>query len=117
MTKASQGSVEFVPVKDAAALEGLFARSQVAPVVLFKHSTTCPISARAYREMSRLNDAPEVALIVVQTARPVSDEVAQRTGVRHESPQAFVLRDGKVVWSASHFDITADEVGRVVREN
>ena len=118
MTEASQKAVEFIPVEDAAALEGLFARSQSAPVVLFKHSTTCPISARAYREMSRLDAAAgEVALVVVQTARPVSDEVARRTGVRHESPQAFVLRGGKAVWSASHFDITADEVGRVVKEN
>ena len=120
MTKASQqGAVEFVQVEDAAALDELFARSQGEPVVLFKHSTTCPISARAYREVARLDPsvAARVALVVVQTARPVSEEVARRTGIRHESPQAFVLRAGKVVWSASHFDITADEVGRAVGEN
>lgn len=117
--KAAHKAADFIPVEDAAALEELFTRSRVAPVVLFKHSTTCPISAHAYREMAQLDPsvAGEVALVVVQTARSVSNEVTKRTGIRHESPQAFVLRDGKVVWSASHFDVRADEVVRAVREN
>ena len=119
MAETSQRAVEFVSVGDAAALEELFARSKVAPVVLFKHSTTCPISARAYRQMAQLDRAAigDVALVVVQTARRVSDEIARRTGVAHESPQAFVIRDGKSVWDASHFDITAESVERAVSEN
>ncbi|MDQ3907829.1 MAG: bacillithiol system redox-active protein YtxJ [Acidobacteriota bacterium] len=119
MAEASQRAVEFVEVVDAKALEGLFARSRVAPVVVFKHSTTCPISARAYRQMSQLDRerVGEVALVVVQHARDVSSEIARRTGVRHESPQAFVLRDGKSVWDASHFDITAEAVESAVTEN
>jgi len=105
----------FSPVGDAAALERLFARSHEAPVVLFKHSNSCPISARAYGQMQRFGG--DVAIVVVQQNREVSREVETRTGVRHESPQAFVLRNGRVVWSASHFDITADVINRIVREN
>ena len=119
MAEASKQAARFVPVTDAAALDELFARSDDAPVLLFKHSTTCPISAHAYREMSRLDAgaAGEVALVVVQTARPLSNEIAERTGVRHESPQAIVLRAGKPVWTASHYDITAAAVEQAVREN
>jgi bacillithiol system protein YtxJ len=119
MAEASQPAMEFVDVDDSAALEEVFARSRHAPVVLFKHSTTCPISARAYQQMSQLdrNTVGDVSLVIVQTARAVSDEVARRTGVRHQSPQAFVLRDGKAVWDASHFDVTADAVERAVGEN
>jgi bacillithiol system protein YtxJ len=119
MAEASQSAAEFVPVADAATLEEFFARSQEAPVVLFKHSTTCPISARAHRQMSQLSRAAvgDVALVVVQTARPVSEEIARRTGVEHHSPQAIILRGGKAVWDASHFDITADAVERAVGEN
>ena len=119
MAEASKQAARFVPVADAAALDELFALSQEEPVLLFKHSTTCPISAHAYREMSRLDAgaATSVALVVVQTARPVSNEVAARTGVRHESPQTIVLRRGKPVWTASHYDITAAEVERSLREN
>ena len=119
MAEASKQAARFVTVEDAPALDELFARSEDAPVLLFKHSTTCPISAHAYREMSRLDAgaAGPVALVVVQAARPVSNEIAARTGVRHESPQTIVLRRGKPVWTASHFDITAAEVERAVREN
>ena len=45
----------------------------------------------------------EVSLVVVQTARNVSRELATMTGIRHETPQVIVLKDGKAVWNASHF--------------
>jgi bacillithiol system protein YtxJ len=61
--------------------------------------------------------ANEVSLVVVQRARDVSSEIASRTGVRHESPQAIVLRNGEAVWSASHYDITSDAVEQALRKN
>ncbi|MDT5261277.1 MAG: hypothetical protein QOC61_281 [Acidobacteriota bacterium] len=105
----------FNPVSDAAALEELFARSNETPVLLFKHSNACPISARAYREMEEVKTP--VSILVVQKSRDLSREVEERTGLRHETPQALVLRKGQVVWSASHFDITKDVIEQAVREN
>lgn len=105
----------FVPIADSGALEQLLARSHNEAVVLFKHSVTCPISSAAYREMSRAGN--DVAIVVVQKARDVSNEIARRTGLRHESPQAIVLRNGEAVWSASHYDITSEAVGRAVEEH
>lgn len=105
----------FTQITDTAELEPLIERSHKSPVVLFKHSTTCPISAAAYRQMRHVSDA-DVWLIVVQRARDVSKEIEARTGVRHESPQILVLKGGEVVWSASHFAITSDAVERAVRE-
>jgi len=105
----------FSPVSDAAALEELFARSHTEPVLLFKHSNACPISSRAYRQMEEVT-AP-VSIVVVQKSRDLSREVEQRTGVRHETPQALVLRNGRAVWNASHFDITAEVVEQAVKEN
>jgi bacillithiol system protein YtxJ len=58
----------------------------------------------------------EVALIEVQRARELSTEIENRLGVAHESPQVIVLRNGQVVWNASHFKITADAVTEAVRE-
>lgn len=95
--------------------------SRARPVLLFKHSTTCPISARAYREfLSYLEDAePQVSyhLITVQTARSVSNEAASRLGVEHHSPQVILVKDGRGVWNASHFDITASSLAAVIRSN
>jgi bacillithiol system protein YtxJ len=105
----------FSQVEDAAALEELLARSHEGPVLLFKHSNSCPISARAYRQMQEVK-AP-VSIVVVQKSRDLSREVESRTGVQHETPQALVLRNGQAVWSASHFDVTSDAVEQALREN
>jgi bacillithiol system protein YtxJ len=105
----------FSPVSDASALEQLFERSNAEPVLLFKHSNSCPISARAYRQMQEVK--VPISIIVVQDGRELSREVETRTGVRHETPQALVLRNGRAAWNASHFDITADSVEQAVREN
>jgi len=106
---------QFTQITDTAALDQLLARSNDAPVILFKHSTTCPISSAAYQQMSRVK--ADVSLVVVQRAREVSNEIAARTGIRHESPQAIILRNGQAVWNASHFEITASAVEQAVREH
>jgi bacillithiol system protein YtxJ len=105
---------EFTDINDTDALEELIARSHNEPVILFKHSTACPISAAAYNEMSQVPN--DVSLVVVQRARDVSQEVAKRTGVRHESPQTIILRNGQAVWNRSHWSIKAEEVETALRE-
>lgn len=94
-------------------LERVFAESSRKPVALFKHSTTCPISAQVYQDIKNVDG--EINLVVVQTARGVSNEIAERTGIRHESPQAIVLKDGKPVYHASHFDATAEDVSEKLK--
>lgn len=96
-------------------LDELIERSKKEPVVVFKHSTTCPISSGAYREME---DIPgEVALIEVQTARDLAREIGTRTGIRHESPQVIIFRNGEAVWHASHWKVTTHAVEQARREN
>jgi bacillithiol system protein YtxJ len=104
----------FVKITDSKAFEEIANRSMQAPVVIFKHSLTCPISAGAYEEMSQFDG--EVALIEVQRARELSTEIEDRLGVAHESPQVIVLRNGQVVWTASHFKITAAAVADAVSD-
>jgi bacillithiol system protein YtxJ len=73
------------------------------------------MSAAAYREMSDFEG--EVALVEVQRARELSREIENRTGIKHESPQIIVLRNGQVVWDASHFQITREAVTEAVSKN
>lgn len=89
-------------------LDSLIEKSNEQPVILFKHSTTCPISHGVHREVA--NADADINLIIVQTARSVSNHITEKTGVRHESPQAIVLKNGEVVYHASHYDITADDL-------
>ena len=95
-------------------LDRVLAASDERPLLLFKHSYTCGVSAEALDELvSHLNGKPgdvAYAMVTVQTHREVSNAVAKKLGVRHETPQALLIRDGRVVWSASHFRVTADAV-------
>lgn len=103
----------FTPVTDTDTLDDLFAASAERPVILFKHDPYCPISARAYREMARVEG--DVAIVDVAHDDAVKHAVTERTGVRHESPQVIVVRDGKAAWSASLYRINADDVAHAVR--
>lgn len=102
----------FTTVNGADDFQKLSDLSQQQPVIIFKHSTTCPISAGAYREMEKFDG--EVTLVEVQSARALSQEIEKKTGIRHESPQVIILDNGKVVWNASHWKITAAAVAEAV---
>lgn len=104
----------FIELNDTQRLDELLGQSGEQPVILFKHSDTCGISARAYREMTKLEKP--VALVTVQKARALSNEIESRFALPHETPQVLVVRDGKLAWSASHFRITADAVTQAVEE-
>ena len=110
MSTTRDPEAHFVPVTDRANLDRLFAESAEQPVVLFKHDFACHISANAYRELAAVPG--EVPLIDVGRQQGLANEVASRTGIEHESPQVIVLRNGRPVYSASHRDITAEEVAR-----
>ena len=79
--------------------------------IIFKHSTQCPISANAHREMeSFLSGGARVPvyLVDIHEAREASDHLAERTGIEHQSPQVIVLRGGRPEWHADRWDVTAD---------
>ncbi len=105
----------FLPVPDVAALERAFARSCEVPVLLFNHDPGCGGSLRAYREMLAVGgDHGVIGLIDVRMAREVTAELARLTGVRHESPQVLLLRDGRATLSVSHGAVTAQAVERAL---
>ena len=77
--------------------------------VLYKHSTSCAVSAVIIDEVLRFAETHpdwEVYVLSVIEHRDLSDDVSRRLGVRHESPQAFVVKQGRCVWHASHNEIT-----------
>jgi bacillithiol system protein YtxJ len=77
--------------------------------VLLKHGATCPISARARDEVAafeQMHPALPVYGLDVTAHRDVAAHAAERLGVEHASPQVFVMRGGRPVWHAEHYDIT-----------
>ena len=111
---------ELTSVQRIDQLDQLLTESGAQPLLLFKHSYSCGISAEALDELvahlhSNRPGPVRYAMVTVQTHRDVSNAVAAKLGIRHETPQALVIRDGRVVWSASHFRVTAKAVEAAVR--
>ena len=108
-------------IKSTDALEACLAESALQPVLLFKHSTTCPISAAAYRRVTDYleeagEDAPPCYLVKVIESRPVSNAIAEYLGVRHQSPQTILVHRGEACWDASHGTVTGDAIRRVLAD-
>jgi bacillithiol system protein YtxJ len=100
-------------------LDALLEESSDRPLLLFKHSLSCGMSYEALDELiDHLNEdrlPARYALITVQTHRELSSAVAKRLGVRHETPQALLIRDGRVVWTASHFRVTGGALETAIK--
>jgi len=80
---------------------------------IFKHSTRCGVSSEALREVQKLLDGqadiPVFCVLVIEN-RATSNAVSESLGVVHASPQIILLREGKMAWQASHWEITADHL-------
>jgi len=97
-------------VLDQATLEEALASERA---ILYKHSTRCPVSAVVVNDVLQVAGThPEWTcyLLKVVEHRDLSDSVAEQLAVPHESPQVFVLDQGRLLWHASHGEITADNL-------
>jgi bacillithiol system protein YtxJ len=118
---------EFADLMDIDSLDRFFELSDKSAVVIFKHSASCGISDRAYREMTDLaqrvsalsgtsGHGVPIGIVAVQSSRQVSNEIAARTGINHESPQVLVIADRKVIWSTSHGGVRAEAIEKVLQQ-
>lgn len=86
--------------------------SKEKPVVLLKHSNSCPISSDAHDRIKKLERQGAIKesmyILIVQNAREISDQVAEDLGVEHETPQVIVIRDKEAAYHESHNAIDAD---------
>lgn len=96
---------------DMEQLDAIEAASKEEPVVIFKHSTRCGISAMVLRQFESAYDLPEDSMqlyfLDLLQHRDISNEVASRFGVTHQSPQVLVIKNGAVVHHDSHHSISA----------
>jgi bacillithiol system protein YtxJ len=93
-------------------LDKAIEESKEHPVVLFKHSVTCGISAGAHDRLEGLeaDDRYRFYYLDLLAHRDISNEIARRFGIIHQSPQIIVLRNGKATFTTSHHAINAQVV-------
>jgi bacillithiol system protein YtxJ len=95
---------------DLGKLNEIMESSITKPIVIFKHSTRCSISRMALKQFENefvLEDKVQLYFLDLLNYRDISNEIANRFGVHHQSPQLIVIKDGKSVYDASHSEIDA----------
>ncbi len=95
-------------------LEEIVAQSYTVPCLIFKHSTTCNISTMAKARFEKGWDFKSEDMkpfyLDLKSFRDVSNAVAEKFDVYHESPQVLLIRNGECTYDASHLDISIHEL-------
>jgi len=107
---APKSNVNWTELTDIAQLMEIEAISNAKPVVIFKHSTRCSISRMALKQFEReydLNETVDAYFLDLIANRDVSNEIANKFSVYHESPQLILIKNGKAIYDVSHSDIDA----------
>ncbi|CAM3847317.1 bacillithiol system redox-active protein YtxJ [Sphingobacterium prati] len=104
--------INWIELNTAEQLEELYQSDKVAAI--FKHSTTCGISNMAKRSLERMSNMSDqdyaIYLLDLLRYRPISNEIAQRWNIEHQSPQILIIEGKNSLYNASHGDIQFDEI-------
>lgn len=110
-TDSQKSNINWIPLTNLAQLNDIESISNVKPIVIFKHSTRCSISRMALKQFEKeydLDETVDAFFLDLIAYRDVSNEIANRFNVYHESPQLILIKDGKAVYDVSHSDIDAE---------
>lgn len=109
----SNGKINWIPLNYLGQLDEMVAFSNQKPAVIFKHSTRCSVSRFALKQFENefdLEDQVDIYFLDLLEHRDISNEIANRFGVYHQSPQLLLIKEGKSVYDVSHSDIDAGEL-------
>ncbi len=106
--------IDWIPLERLEQLSEIESRSHSKPCVIFKHSTSCSISSMAKFRLEDhwdfSSEDVEIYYLDLLRYRNISNEIAEKFSVYHESPQLILLRNGQVTYDASHLDISVAEL-------
>ena len=114
---ANENKINWNELTDLAQLNEIITISNEKPVAIFKHSTRCSVSRMALKQFeNEFNSSDKITpyFLDLIAHRDISNEIATRFGVYHQSPQLILIKNGKAIYNVSHSDIDAEELGRKV---
>ena len=95
-------------------LDEIVEESKETPVIIFKHSTRCAISRMALKQFEQEYnidaDKAKPYFLNLLEHRDISNAIAEKFNVQHQSPQLILIKDGKGIFNTSHSDIDAGVV-------
>ena len=114
----SSSNMEWNDLTELKQLDEIVEESREVPVVIFKHSTRCSISRMALKNFEREYNIEEGSVkpyfLDLLEHRDISNEIASRFGVMHQSPQLLLIKQGTAVYDTSHSDIDAEALKKKI---
>lgn len=111
--REATSTMNWIPLTNLGQLNWIMTLSETKPVIIFKHSSRCSISRMALKQFENeydLADAIDTYFLDLIEYRDVSNEIAKRFQVEHQSPQLLLIKGGKSVYDVSHSDIDAGQL-------
>ena len=102
---------------DLGQLNEIIAESADKPVIIFKHSTRCSVSRMVLKQFENEFDLHEKItpyFLDLLEHRDISNEIASRFVVFHQSPQLIVIKDGNAIFNDSHGSIDAGKLEQFI---
>ncbi len=116
------GGMKMESINELTSLEDwrdLWKRSMDSPILVYKHSTSCMISARAFKHLKIFQKEGEYKIdcymVKVIENRRISNEIAKDTNIPHKSPQILLIDKQEILWKTSHWKITKNRIRKAVR--
>ena len=110
---SNASKINWIELTDLGQLNEIMDLSHQQPVIIFKHSTRCSISRMALKQFENefdLEGSVTPYFLDLINHRDISNEIATRFEVYHQSPQLLLIKEGKSIYDASHSDIDAVEL-------
>jgi len=118
-SKKEKKTVDWNILNSTSSLDEIDQKSFDKPVLIFKHSTRCSISSMVLNKFENTyqdNANFEVYYLDLIAHREVSNEIANRYGIIHQSPQAILISKGKPILDESHTGIRYEEIDQKSKE-
>ncbi len=108
-SQSENSSFDWKVLDTISQLDRIVTNSNTRTQVIFKHSTRCGISSGVLRKFEKQYatafEAVDFYYLDLIAYRAISNGIAERFAVIHQSPQLLVFKDGVVASNASHYDI------------
>ncbi len=111
--------MNWIPLRSQEELEQIITLSKDQPQVIFKHSTRCSVSSVAKNRLERFSVPDDAAFYYLDllSHRSLSNSIAERFAVEHESPQILLIKNGNCVYDESHMGIDMEELKDQLHQN
>ena len=110
--------INWILLTESSQLATIISQSNEKPILIFKHSTRCGISRMALKSFEREYDLNETDVdlyfLDLLNFKALSNEISEKLDVRHQSPQVLVVKNEQVIYTDSHYSISADAVKKVL---